>query len=113
MLIASLFLASANPTDPDTQAQALVFIGGLTACAVIANQIMGALVTWKKLKGSDPVSDGRYTTKQEHQALRDEVVGIKSDFSALARTINQSFNDFQRSLGRLEGKIDKNTSQSG
>jgi len=101
-------LAQTAPAMPDaaSQNQAFIFLGGLVALAVMANQLLGAVNSWRKFRGIDPGEDKRYATRQEHQALRDEVVGIKADVSALCRTINTQFNDLQRSIGRLEGKID-------
>jgi len=111
--LAFLFVATSTPPT-GTQDQAFWFLGGLVALAVMANQVLSAVVSWRKFKGSDPGSDLRYCTKQDHQNLRDEVIGIKSDFSSLTRTINQSFNDLQRSIGRLEGKLDnKKTEGAG
>ena len=103
--LATFFLAQ-TPNDPATLNQAMIFIGGLTAVAVIGNQVMGAMLNFRKLKGSDLTSDGRYASKAEHDALRDEVVGIKSEMAGLARTITSEFNGLHRAIGRLEGKID-------
>jgi hypothetical protein len=105
-LLASVFLAQ-NAADPATLNQAMIFIGGLTAVALIGNQLMGAIINFKKLKGVDPSDDRRYATKSEHEALTREVSTIKAEFSALTRSINHSFNDILRAVGRLEGKIDK------
>lgn len=103
--LALFFIASTPSTG--TQEQAFWFLGGLVALAVMANQVLSAIVSWRKFKGSDPGSDMRYATKQEHLSLREEVIGIKADFQALSRTINHSFNDLQRTIGRLEGKLDR------
>lgn len=104
--LAIVLLAQTAAPDAASQAQAFYVLGGIVALAVMGNQIMGALISWRKLKGTDPQDDRRYASKAEHDALRDEVVGIKADFSNLSRTINIQFNDLQRSIGRLEGKID-------
>lgn len=91
--------------DADTLTQAAVFIGGLTAVAVIGNQLIGVAINWRKLKGADPGDDQRYATRQEHVSLKNEVTGMKSDYTTLLRTMNASFEDIQRSLGRIEGEI--------
>lgn len=111
-LSAQVFCAlSQIPATPDqaTLNQAMVFVGGLVAVAVIGNQLMGAVIAWRKLKGSDPTDDKRYATRSEHQALRNEVGELQMDVKVLIRSTNNTLGDIQRSLGRLEGKVDTMT----
>jgi hypothetical protein len=103
-LLAQTTAATGGP-DPATLNQAMVFIGGLTACAVIANQVLGAMTGFRKLRGADPAEDLRYVTKPEHQALKDEVLSLKSEFQGLARTITHEFSELNRSIGVLEGML--------
>lgn len=95
------------PPDAATQNQAFVFLGGLVALAVMANQVMGAVISWRKMKGADPAEDRRYATKQEHNLLRDEVIGLKSEMSGLQKTITNEFATLNRSIGVLEGMLKK------
>lgn len=104
-LLAQTAAATAPGNDAATLNQAAIFIAGLTACAVIANQILGALTGFRKLRGADPAEDLRYVTKPEHQALKDEVLSLKSEFQGLARTITHEFSELNRSIGVLEGML--------
>jgi hypothetical protein len=110
-----LFLLAQTATatggnDAATLNQAAVFVGGITACAIIANQVLGVMHGWRKLRGADPVEDMRYVSKPEHQALKDEVLALKTEFQGLARTITNEFSELNRSIGVLEGML---TSMNG
>lgn len=100
-------LAQAPPVamDAATQNQALVFLGGAAALSFLANQIMGAVLNFRKLKGADPLDDKRYASKAEHDALKGEVIGLKSEMSGLSRTITNEFSSLNRSIGVLEGML--------
>lgn len=112
MILAALFPLAQSSLDPATQSQAFVLLGGIAALSLIANQIMGAVINFRKLRGADPADDRRYASRAELDALHDEVTVFKSDFSALSRTINNSFSDLQRSIGRIEGKLDSKPGRS-
>lgn len=107
---ALLFLAQANPPAPsagDINAAA-VWIGGLCAVAVIANQIMSAMINVRKLRGVDPDSDARadarFASKATVDLLAKEVAAVRTETSFLANTLAAELRAIHRSLGRLEGK---------
>lgn len=91
--------------DANTQSQAFIFLGGLVAAAVMANQVFSAIVSFRKLKGVDPADDKRYATKDELETLRSEVGGIKNEVTSLSKTITNEFSSLNRSIGVLEGML--------
>ena len=105
LALLSLFLGQTPSPDSATLKQAAIFVGGLTACAVIANQILGAMQGFKKLRGADPAEDRRYVSRPEHEALKDVVISLKGEFQGLSRTITNEFSELNRSIGVLEGML--------
>jgi hypothetical protein len=110
IVTAALFLAQASPAAPtsgDTNAAA-VWIGGLCAVAVIANQIMSAMINVRKLRGVDPDSDARadarFASKAAVDLLAKEVAVVRTETTFLANTLAQELRAIHRSLGRLEGR---------
>ena len=104
----SFYLLAQTGTDPATTVtQAVPTLIGLMALIVIGNQVMNGLINFRKLKGADPVDEHRYASKAEHQALREEVITIKTEVSGLSRTLTNEFSSLNRSIGVLEGMLKK------
>ena len=70
---------------------------------MVGNNIMGAMLNWRKLKGGDPEADDRYATKNDHLALASHVTRLEGQVMALNVTIANELRTINRSLGRLEG----------
>lgn len=98
---ALLFLADALPAPESSSAVGWLFvaIGGL---ALTCNQILGAVLSVKKLKGQDP-TDGRYASRDDHDSLTHRVSGVEIQMATLNNTVAVELRAMNRSLGRLEG----------
>jgi hypothetical protein len=102
----ALFLAQTPPPlDAAAQGQAFIFLGGLVAVAVMGNQVMGAIVTFRKLRGNDPQADGRYATKSELINVEKTVEGLRGEVRAQALTLSNELRAIHRALGRIEGRL--------
>ncbi len=122
VLLATFTVLAQTPAanDPATLNQAMIFIGGLTAVAIIGNQIMGAMLNFRKLKGQDPnITRDVEASDKKIKALEDDMKamelriekrigehlgGIGVRLSNMENTLSRFSADFNRSLGRLEGK---------
>lgn len=88
-----------DPSSPNSVGWLFVAIGGL---ALTCNQILGAVLSVKKLKGQDP-SDGRYASRDDHAGLSHRVTGLEAQMATLNMTVANELRAMNRSLGRLEG----------
>jgi hypothetical protein len=111
IVTAALFLAQASPAAPtsgDINAAA-VWIGGLCAVAVIANQIMSAMINVRKLRGVDPDSDARHEARYASKTVVDElakdVASVRTEVAVVSNTLSNELRAIHRSLGRIEGRL--------
>lgn len=121
--------AAALTYDPSQQELSLlVFMGGLTALLVLLN--LGTQI-WDRFRKKPSSSDELYSFKQEaHRTFaskmeltaaesrlskllsdaqterRDSMKRVEEDVTDLRHLLEQGFKETQRSLGRLEGKIE-------
>jgi hypothetical protein len=106
----------ANLPDPGSPAAMGWLIAVIAAIAVSANQILGAVLNVKKLKGNDPDIANTYTTKSEHGELVKQVDVLKTEVRGISRSLSTEFSAINRALGRIEGQlahISKNTHPPG
>lgn len=123
-------LSTALTYDPSQQELSLlIVIGGITALLVVANL---ATQIWdrfrKKPSHSDELNSYRaeagrtYATKTELYGVENRIsdlistyrsdsrahqIKVESDVAELRRLTDQGFKEMQRTVGRLEGKLEK------
>lgn len=102
MPFAVLFFLAAlpDPNSGESVGWIVLVVGGL---ALTGNNIMGAVLNWRKLRGGDPASDERYVSKGEHASLVGTVTRLEGQIAAQGVTIATELRAINRSLGRLEG----------
>jgi hypothetical protein len=125
-LFATALAQNTAGNDPATLNQAMIFIGGLTACAVIGNQVMGAMINFRKLKGLEPAVTAANTAATEatdrkikglehdmrdlelrmEKRIGEHLGGINTRLQSFETTLGRLVGDFNRSLGRLEGRAE-------
>lgn len=110
----SLFHLAAAPVPPvdffhdtsaGTVAGAVVWLGGLAVVCVVGNQVMGAWINFRKIKGTDPMAEARYALKEEHNNLARKVSSVEGKVDNLTLSLQSELRDINRSLGRLEGAL--------
>ena len=99
------YLATANPQIPEDQTQPLWVLGGLVGIAIMANQVMGAIITFRKLKGSDPTADIRYASKIEVDDVKKDVSVLRGEVKGISHTLQNELRAIHRALGRIEGAM--------
>jgi len=109
MLPLDLFTALASTAsgmpEPDSPMGVGWIVLALAAAAMAYEKITGGILNTKRLKGSDPASDERYTTKPEHDALKDRVISVEAAQKAQQLTLSNELGNIQRALGRIEGHL--------
>jgi len=103
--LAVLLAQAGAATDAATQSQAFWFIGGLVAVCVMANQVMGAIVTFRKLKGADPTADHRYASKAALGEVKIDLEGLRGEVRGISTTLQNELRAIHRALGRIEGRL--------
>ncbi len=123
--LAALYLAQAAPAAADaasTIAQATPLLIGIMALSIFVNQALGAFNGFRSLKSASPQAAANdAATDKKFKDIEDEMrtmelrierrVGehlgaINTRFQHFENTMGQLVGDFNRSLGRLEGKAE-------
>jgi hypothetical protein len=123
--LAALYLAQAAPAAVDaatTVSQATPLLVGIMALSVFVNQALGAFNNFRKLKGADPTTaanseatekkfkqideDIRAVELRMERRMGEHLGAINTRFQHFENTMGQLVGDFNRSLGRLEGKAE-------
>lgn len=123
--LATLYFAQAAPAAADaasTISQATPLLVGIMALSVFLNQTLGAFNNFRKLKGADP--NAAATTEATDRKIKmlesnihevemrlerrigEHLGGINTRLMHFETTLGKLVADFNRSLGRLEGKAD-------
>jgi hypothetical protein len=96
----------ANVLPDPSSASALGWLV-LTAAgaALAANQLLGAVITVRKLRGNDPETDARYATKHEITNIATDVAALEGRIDQVNKTLSTELRDIHRALGRIEGAL--------
>lgn len=114
--------AASIPDSASTVAQATPLLVGIMALSVLINQALGAFNNFRKLKGADPLStaatdatdkkirdieqDMRDMELRIERRIGEHLGGINTRLQNMETTLSRIGADFNRSLGRLEGKAE-------
>jgi len=108
---AFLFFAQTTPPAPSAgdYSAAFTWLGGMVAAAIIANQVMAAILNARKLRGADPETDerldSRYASKASVDEVSRELSNLRSEVGHVSTTMSNELREIHRSLGRIEGRL--------
>jgi uncharacterized OsmC-like protein len=121
-LLSAFFLLTLNaelcatPVDalPDVDSPSSIgwLLLTLAGLAVALNQVLGAILTMRKLKGADASADSRYASTERVNHIETNVNEMRGEVKAIQVTLNNELCSIHRCLGRIEEHLSMSKSKS-